>query len=81
MTYFPELADPAIRLAPMDEAVKRFMSKYLTTALLRNGAHMQRTAVEVGVHRNTLSRLCKQAGVATDSKSRRELRKLARRVA
>jgi DNA-binding NtrC family response regulator len=73
MTYFPELADPAIKLDDLDKAVRKFMHKYLTTALIRNNSHMQRAAEELGIHRNTLTRLCKQTGVVTGSRRGRAL--------
>jgi DNA-binding NtrC family response regulator len=74
MTYFAELRDTAIALKPLNEAVKDFTQKYVTTSLLRNGCHMQRTAGELGIHRNTLTRVCKEVGIRMSTRQGRKVR-------
>lgn len=47
------MLDGHIRL---DEAIHEFEKIYIQTALERNGSHLSKTAVILGIHRNTLSK-------------------------
>ncbi|PYS79948.1 MAG: hypothetical protein DMF67_15835 [Acidobacteria bacterium] len=48
-----EMLDGQIML---DEAVTEFEKLYIQKALARNKEHLSRTAVSLGIHRNTLSK-------------------------
>ncbi|MGQ0543487.1 MAG: helix-turn-helix domain-containing protein [Blastocatellia bacterium] len=40
----------------LDEAVSEFQKLYIQKALERNADHISKTAVSLGIHRNTLSK-------------------------
>jgi DNA-binding NtrC family response regulator len=40
----------------LDEAVTEFEKLYIQKALMRNKEHLSRTATQLGIHRNTLSK-------------------------
>ena len=48
-----ELLDGSILLS---EAAGEFEKLYITKALERNGKHISKTAEQIGIHRNTLSK-------------------------
>ena len=63
-TDLPEYSDdPSVPLPSLEWATTHFLAQYLRLAMKRNGGHQQKAAAELGVHRNTLMRLCDQAGV------------------
>lgn len=65
-----EMLDGRIML---DEAVSEFQKLYIQKALERNADHISKTAVTLGIHRNTLSR-----HVASKKKSRNKPRPLSK---
>jgi DNA-binding NtrC family response regulator len=53
----------------LDDAVKNFVRGYIVEALARNRYHMGRAAEELCIHRNTLTRRCREVGIVTGRKS------------
>jgi Fis family transcriptional regulator len=45
-----------IKEAPYQDALREFKRQYVVWALMRNGCHLGRTAKELGMHHNTLTR-------------------------
>ena len=63
-TDLSEYSDnPSVPLPSLEWATTHFLAQYLRLAMTRNGGHQQKAAAELGIHRNTLVRLCDQAGV------------------
>lgn len=48
---------------PYDEAVRAFKRQYLREILLANRGNQCKAAVEMGIHRNTLSRTMNELGL------------------
>ncbi len=52
-TLFDEMLDGHILL---DEAISEFEKLYIKKALAKNQQHLSRTAIVLGIHRNTLAK-------------------------
>jgi DNA-binding NtrC family response regulator len=60
----------------LDEAIGEFEKLYIKKALARNKQHLSRTAVVLGIHRNTLAKR-----VATYEKQERNAHRVLKRAA
>ena len=60
----------------LDEAIGEFEKLYIKKALARNKQHLSRTAIVLGIHRNTLAKR-----VATYEKQERNAHRVLKRAA
>lgn len=58
--HFPFYTDPMTEMPTMDWAVDDFKRKLLRTALMRTRGNMCKAAIILGMHRNTILRLCRE---------------------
>ena len=77
MSYLPEYADAGVALPPLRTAMAAFQTRYLMTALHRSKGNASRAAAELGIHRNTMERLCQSLAIPKGygSKKPKRLRK------